>query len=165
MDDEECYQKKRKEWESGRPPYDDYNEWDSRRPPSRPSENVCEPHERSIWQLPSQPSSQHPSQHVPPQGAPGRGGRETPPPHHRSSSRRDKETPPPQTSLSTQRDREIPPPQSKPPVEDSHPHERQQQDRVPVASTSHIKEPEPEVLQIILSLPESYPPSNNRGPQ
>ena len=115
MDNEKCYRKKRKEWESDRPLYDDYDERDSRRPPSRPSDNIRKLHKRSIRPLPSQPLLRHPSQHVLPQGAPGRRGRETPPPHHRSSSRQDKETPPPQTSLSMQRDREIPPPQSKPP--------------------------------------------------
>jgi len=43
-------------------------------------------------------------------------------------------------------------------MEESCPHERQQQNNDPVASTSRVKEMELEVLEITLSLPESYPP-------
>ena len=158
MDDEECHQKKRKEQESDRLPYDDYDEWGSRRPPSQHLENVCNPHKRSIWPLPLQPSLRQPLQYILHQGASVRRDRETPPPQPRSSSRRSRETPPLQAISSAQRDREIPPLQPKLYMEDSCPHERQQRDRVPVASTSRVKELELEVLQIIFSLPESYPP-------
>jgi len=43
-------------------------------------------------------------------------------------------------------------------MEESRPRERQQQNNNPVALTSCIKEMEPEVLEITLSLLESYPP-------
>jgi len=64
---------------------------------------------------------------------------------------------PPQSRLSVPRDREIHLPQLKPSIEESCPHERQQQNNDPVTSTSCVKETEPEVLEITLSLPESYP--------
>jgi len=47
-DDEECYRKKRKEWESDQLLYEDHSERESKRPSSQQLENVHETRERNI---------------------------------------------------------------------------------------------------------------------